>query len=342
MGLTVIVGGLFMKIVKKERNPIIEITNEMVVNMIHEIRGQKVMLDFELAELYGYSTKRFNEQIKRNIERFPEEFMFRLTSKEVKECRLSQFATASTNAFRNKSNKPYAFTEQGVYMLMTVLKGDTAIKQSIALIKAFKTMKDYISNNNLLPLNEVLKLREQTRQNANAIEKLEERMDNTDKQLQIVMENFVDPSRYKQFVIQKNQRIEADVAFQNIFSSAKENIIIVDNYISVDTLSNLKTTNKNVQITIVSDNKSKNCLTNKQLDDFENDTEMDINVLENNMVTHDRFIVIDFKTDNYIIYLCGSSIKDSGNSLTTITEINPTELWTKIIENLLKNKPKIL
>ena len=328
-----------MKNVKKEPNQIIEITNEVVVNMIHEIRGQKVMLDFELAELYGYETKTFNQQVKNNIDRFPEEFMFKLTSFEVNTILMSKFLTSSWGGTRKP---PYAFTEQGVYMLMTVLKGEVAVKQSIALIKAFKSMKDYIFNSNLLPLNEVLKLSEQTCQNTNAIEKLEERMDNTDKQLQIVMENFVDPSRYKQFVIQKNQRIEADVAFQNIFSSAKENIIIVDNYISVDTLSNLKITNKNVQITIVSDNKSKNCLNNKQLDDFENDTEMDINVLENNMVTHDRFIVIDFKTDNYIIYLCGSSIKDSGNSLTTITEINPTELWTKIIENLLKNKPKTL
>lgn len=99
-----------MKLPEKQ---IIEITNEVVINMIHEIRGQKVMLDFELAELYGYSTKRFNEQIKRNIERFPEEFMFRLTSDEVKECRLSQFATASTNAFRSNDNTPYAFIEQG-------------------------------------------------------------------------------------------------------------------------------------------------------------------------------------------------------------------------------------
>ena len=328
-----------MKNVKKEPNQIIEITNEVVVNMIHEIRGQKVMLDFELAELYGYETKTFNQQVKNNIDRFPEEFMFKLTSFEVNTILMSKFLTSSWGGTRKP---PYAFTEQGVYMLMTVLKGEVAVKQSIALIKAFKSMKDYIFNGNLLPLNEVLKLSEQTHNNTNAVAKLEERMDNTDKQLQIVMENFVDPSRYKQFVIQKNQRIEADVAFQNIFSSAKENIIIVDNYISVDTLSNLKTTNKNVQITIVSDNKSKNCLTDKQLDDFENDTEMDINVLENNMVTHDRFIVIDFKTDNYIIYLCGSSIKDSGNSLTTITEINPTELWTKIIENLLKNKPKTL
>ena len=330
---------------KQSTNQIIEITNEVVVNMIHEIREQKVMLDFELAELYGYETKRFNEQVKNNIERFPEEFMFKLTSNEVKEISWSIFSTSIMQEKGIKGGRtylPYAFTEQGIYMLMTVLKGEIAVKQSIALIRVFKAMKDYISSNNLLSLNEVLKLSEQTHQNTNSIAKLEERMDNTDKQLQIVMENFVDPSRYKQFVIQKNQRIEADVAFQNIFSSAKENIIIVDNYISVDTLSKLKTTNKNVQITIVSDNKSKNCLNNKQLNDFKNDTEIDISVLENNMVTHDRFIVIDFKTDNYIIYLCGSSIKDSGNSLTTITEINPTELWTKIIENLLKNKPKTL
>ena len=121
--------------IKKEANQIIEITNELVVNMIHEIRGQKVMLDFELAGLYGYSTKRFNEQIKRNIERFPEEFMFRLTSNEVKECRLSQFATASTNAFRNKSNKPYVFTEQGFYMLMTAISwwmGTTPTRRNTA------------------------------------------------------------------------------------------------------------------------------------------------------------------------------------------------------------------
>ena len=126
--------------IKKEANQIIEITNELVVNMIHEIRGQKVMLDFELAELYGYETRAFNQQIKRNIDRFPEEFMFKLTSNEVKECRLSQNVIASTNAFRNKSNKPYAFTEQGIYMLMTVLKGDIAVKQSIAL-KAERNIK---------------------------------------------------------------------------------------------------------------------------------------------------------------------------------------------------------
>ena len=192
---------------KKSENQIIEITNELVVNMIHEIRGQKVMLDFELAELYGYETRSFNQQIKRNINRFPEEFMFKLTSKEVKECRLSQIVTASTNAFRNKSDKPYAFTEQGVYMLMTVLKGDIAIKQSIALIKAFKTMKDYISSNNLIPINEILKISEQTHQNTNDIAIIKEALKNHTKQLKIVMENFNDPNKMKHYIIKKMKEL---------------------------------------------------------------------------------------------------------------------------------------
>ena len=102
---------------------IIEITNELIVNMIHEVRGQKVMLDFELAELYGYETKRLNEQIKRNIERFPKDFMFQLTHDETIEISRSQKSTAipimQTKGMRGgRVVSPFAFTEQGVYMLL--------------------------------------------------------------------------------------------------------------------------------------------------------------------------------------------------------------------------------
>lgn len=101
------------------------------------------MLDFELAEIYGYTTKRFNEQIKNNIERFDEDFRFKLTREEVNNLR-SNFSTSSWGGSRYL---PYAFTEQGIYMLMTVLKGDLAIRQSKALIRTFKQMKDYIIEN---------------------------------------------------------------------------------------------------------------------------------------------------------------------------------------------------
>ena len=110
---------------KLPEQQIIEITNEVVINMIHKIRGQKVMLDFELAELYGYETKTFNQQIKRNIDRFSEDFMFRLTYLEVNNLVMSQIVTSSWGGTRKP---PYAFTEQGVYMLMTVLKGEIATK----------------------------------------------------------------------------------------------------------------------------------------------------------------------------------------------------------------------
>ena len=110
---------------------IIEITNEVIINMIHEVRGEKVMLDFELAELYGYKTKYLNRQVKNNINRFPEEFMFRLTSNEVNEISRCKNCTAMSliqtkGMHGGRVTLPYAFTEQGVYMLMTVLKGDVS------------------------------------------------------------------------------------------------------------------------------------------------------------------------------------------------------------------------
>ena len=107
------------------------------------------MLDFELAEIYGYETKAFNQQVKRNIEKFDEDFMFQLTDEEVFELSRSQNVTLNKSAGRGSNIKynPHVFTEQGIYMLMTVLKGDLAVRQSRALVRTFKQMKDYIVEN---------------------------------------------------------------------------------------------------------------------------------------------------------------------------------------------------
>ena len=158
----------------------IELTEENIESMVYFIRGQKVMLDFDLARIYGYSTKAFNQQTKRNLNKFPEDFMFQLTAEEVNAISRNKKSTLDndidmlkTEKTLNESEKlmrsqnvtpqiwntsntggrtylPYAFTEQGIYMLMTVLKGELAIKQSIALIRLFKQMKDYISENRSL------------------------------------------------------------------------------------------------------------------------------------------------------------------------------------------------
>ena len=115
--------------------------DEDIKSKIYVIRGMQVMLDFELAELYGYDTKTFNQQVQRNINKFPKDFMFQLESEELDLILRSQNVTSSWGGRRSI---PYAFTEQGIYMLMTVLKGELATKQSILIIRTFKAMKDYI------------------------------------------------------------------------------------------------------------------------------------------------------------------------------------------------------
>ena len=113
-----------------------ELNNETIESMIYIIRGQKVMLDFELAKIYGYSTKAFNQQVKNNINKFPERYRFQITNEELKEIARSKNLTTHIWATNKggRTSLPYAFTKQGIYMLMTVLKGDLATKQSPALI----------------------------------------------------------------------------------------------------------------------------------------------------------------------------------------------------------------
>ena len=130
------------------------IDERTIRDKIYEVRGVKVMLDFELAEIYGYSTKAFNQQVKNNIEKFDDDFRFQLTWGELENLSRSKNLTLNKNTGRGSNIKylPFAFTESGIYMLMTVLKGDLAVKQSKALIRTFRAMKDYIIENQYLVL----------------------------------------------------------------------------------------------------------------------------------------------------------------------------------------------
>ena len=126
-------------------------TVDNIRNRVYVIRGQQVMLDYDLAEIYGYEVKRLNEQVKRNIARFPEDFMFQLSKEEVEFVK-SQIATSrNTNFFEGQEGGrrklPYAFSEQGIYMLATVLRGEVAEQQSIFIMRAFREMRHYIRQN---------------------------------------------------------------------------------------------------------------------------------------------------------------------------------------------------
>ena len=175
---------------KKDEIAVIEINEEFMKQKLYEFRGCKVLLDADLAEVYGYELKAFNQQVKRNIERFQNDMMFQLSDNEVEYLR-SQFVTANISS-KSRSN-PYVFTEQGVYMLMTVLKGKLAVRQSIALVRTFKRMKDYIlENRDLIGQREILQLSMETANNRIEINKINSDMISLEKQISDVAEGLKD------------------------------------------------------------------------------------------------------------------------------------------------------
>ncbi|MBO6261983.1 MAG: ORF6N domain-containing protein [Bacilli bacterium] len=321
----------------------INLTQESIEAMIYEIKGQRVMLDFDLARIYGYETKRFNEQVKRNIDKFDEDFMFRITRNEIDILSRSQNVTTmdapasrsqiSTTIMQAKGIKggrvylPYAFTEQGIYMLMTVLKGELAIKQSKALIRLFKKMKDYIVENTLA-LNNASIINDK-------FASYDKRFETMENKLEIVMDNFIDPSTHKRFAIMDGQKIEADLAYQTIYSLAKSSIIVIDDYISIKTLHLLLSANKGVGITIISDNVSNNPVTDEYLEDFIKESDLKVAIKPSNNRCHDRYIAIDYKSDNEKIYMSGSSSKDAGNKITMILDVGDKEICYSLIDSLL-------
>lgn len=310
-----------------EEKQILSININNIKNCIYVIRGQKVMLDFDLARIYGYETKNFNRQVKNNNEKFDNDFMFKLTKDEWTEILRCKNFTA--NSFSKSRYLPHAFTEQGIYMLMTVLRGKLAIEQSKQLIKCFKLMKDYIAESgNLL---------------ANTNSYIESRFANYDKRfktienkLDIVMDNFIDPSSYKLFLIMNGAKIEADLAYQRLFGSAKESIIIVDDYIGLKTLDHLKICSENIKVYICSDNVARNGLTQNYVDDFISETNIHFSLKPTNNIIHDRLIVIDYNTERERLFLSGPSSKDAGNKIGTIIEIDDRKLYHPIIIKLLE------
>ena len=327
------------------------IDENMLKSRIYTIRGLKVMLDADLAEIYGYSTKVFNQQVKNNIEKFDEDFRFQLNSEEIEElsrCKICTLNMESENIESSRSkfltlNKgsrgsnikyaPYAFTEQGVYMLMTVLKGERATAQSKALIRLFKQMKDYIiaENRNLLGYDGIAQIAVQTERNAKDIAVIQS-------DLQKVMENFVDPSTFKHFLILNGQKLDADVAYMQIYGMAKKSISLIDDYVGVKTLDLLRGIAKGVSVTIYSDENGYESLTEQIKKDFlkaRPDVKFDKKRTKEKF--HDRYIFLDYGLRGEKLFHCGASSKDAGNKITTIMQIENTEIYHVLMEKLLVN-----
>ena len=258
---------------KKNEFEIVEINENMLQSKIHIVRDQKVILDVDLAEIYGYETKNFNRQVKNNKAKFEgDDFMFQLTDEEVEKLSRCKNFTLNRGTGRGSNIKynPYVFTEQGIYMLMTVLRGELAIKQSRALIRTFKQMKDYIiENRELIGQREYIQLSMQTAENVRDIAKLKSDIGSVEKQMSDVMDQLSDVVTKSDLADMMNSFVDeddngwlmyntkyctADLAYSEIYAQAKKTIYVVDNYIGLRTLVLLKNAPVGVDITLFSDN----------------------------------------------------------------------------------------
>ena len=355
---------------KTGAKPNMEVTlidERAIRDKIYEVRGVKVMLDFELAEIYGYSTKAFNQQVKNNIEKFDDDFRFQLTKEEVSELVRSNFLTSrNDNLFKGQSGGsrylPYAFTESGIYMLMTVLKGDLAVKQSKALIRTFRAMKDYIiENQNLVGRHEFTQLQLVVSKNKDIELSSRKKLNEIDEQLKSVVDNmsnvvmrselspflldFGKPTEKHEFLILNGEPAKANETYINLYSEAKKSVFIIDNYINIKTLCLLQDVQQGVTVTIFSDNTG-NKLHASDVADFQTEfPEISITFLSIGNIIHDRYIVLDFDREQERIYHCGASSKDAGKKMTSITEYREDAikaLFHDFVKQLLKNPPLVL
>ena len=343
---------------KKNENEIavIEVTEEYLNDRLYMIRGKRVLLDADLAIIYGYTTKAFNQQVKNNIEKFDEDFMFELSDEEVENLR-SKFLTANISS-KSRYN-PRVFTEQGLYMLMTVLKGPLAVKQSKALIRTFKKMKDYIlENRDLIDQRELLQLSMETANNKIAISKINHDMSSLEKQISDVAEGLKDVVTKSELADMMNSFISdddekwlmynamfssAEEVYESIYRQAKSSIYVVDNYIGLRTLVHLKNSPAGVDIILFSDNVGNNKLHNIEFTDFCKEyPAINISMQKTGGIFHDRFIVLDYGTADERVFLCGASSKDAGARITSIVEDYGTAKYNSVIAALLKNSPLIL
>ena len=266
---------------KEEEIAVIDITEEYLKGKLYEIRGKRVLLDADLAEIYGYDTKVFNRQVKNNIDRFDRDFMFELTDEELEDLRCKN---CTANLSSKSRYNPHVFTEQGLYMLMTVLKGQLAVKQSKALIRTFKKMKDYILvNRDLIGQREILQLSMETANNKIEISKINSDMISLEKQISDVAEGLKDVVTKSELADMMNSFVSdddekwlmfnakfssADEVYESIYKQAKSSIYVVDNYIGLRTLVHLKNSPIGVNITLFSDNVGNNKLHNIEFTDF--------------------------------------------------------------------------
>ena len=278
-----------------------------IENMIYEIDGKEVMLDTDLAKLYNVETKRVNEAVTRNKAKFPNRISWITNDKEV-EILWSQNATANISS--KSRNNPRIFTEQGVYMLATILKSKTATEVSIKIMDTFVKMRHYINyNKNVLPRRFLL---------------LEDQVDENTKRIDELFDKFNPKVITKNSIFFQNDIYDSYSVVLEILNLSREEVIVIDNYMGKTLLDELRNINR--KIIIISSNIN-DTLKKKYLKQYNNI------IFINNESYHDRFIIIDRKR----VFHCGASFKDLGKKCFVINEIENKIEREKLINDVVAN-----
>lgn len=309
------------------------ITNEEIKNLIYTIRGKQVMLDSDVARLYCYETKYINLAVKRNKDRFPENFCFQLTENELQNLRSEfatsnemcskdvivnnslrlQIATLNENNGRGKHRKylPFAFTEQGIAMLSGLLKNDVAIQVSINIMNAFVEMRKFLASNGQI---------------FQRLTNVEYKLLEHDKKFDQIFDNLQKEENIKQKIFFEGQIWDSYSLIIDIFKRAKNKITIIDNYIDDSILKMLTKKNKNVEVIILTSAKSNI----EKIDVNKFNKEYPILKLSKTNKFHDRFIIID----NNELYHCGASIKDVGKKCFAINKMEDISIIEKLVTKI--------
>ncbi|HPB02014.1 MAG: ORF6N domain-containing protein [Bacteroidales bacterium] len=289
----------------KEKNTL---TAQTIQERILTIRGVQVILDSDLAEMYQVETRILNQAVKRNSERFPDDFMFQLTKDEFDNILISQFVISSSE-HGGRRKLPFVFTEQGVSMLSSVLKSEIAVRVSLSIIRAFVQMRKLIIHNAAI---------------FQRIENVEKKQLQADSKIDKILNALEDKSlNPKQGIFFEGQIFDAYAFVISLIKSAKNRIVVIDNYIDESVLTMISKRKKNVSAIVYSSHVTKQL----QLDLQKHNQQYEPIGLHEFSKSHDRFLIIDA-----VVYHFGASLKDLGKKWFAFSkmEMSPEEILSKL------------
>lgn len=288
------------------------VINADIRSLVYVIRGQQVILDSDLAALYQIETKNFNKAVGRNIERFPEDFRFQLTKEEFDDLR---FQIGTSNNRGGRRYLPYAFTEQGISMLASVLHSDVAVQASIKIMRAFAEMRRFISNNALLF------------EQISSIElKQLEYQKSTNERFDRVFQYIDNHAESEQKIFFDGQIYDAFSLLVSIIQKASKEIILIDGYVDVDTLDLLAKKKSGVNVRCYTF--SNTTLSKQDISKF--NAQYATLTVKKTSVFHDRFLLLDGKTSYHI----GASLKDAGKKCFGISLLTDPDMVKELLDRL--------